>query len=410
MKKHLLLWMLVLILLVPVLAVAQESPTSISYALNDLSARVGHTVTLNDLDNWTFEQQVFPDTSLGCPQPDQSYVQVQTVGVIYKLTYMGAVYDYRVTGDGGIVILCNQGEVVPPCPPPDAVGYLPPRLTVGEQAQVGVGGVPNNVRELPGSSSRLLGEIPSEGVFTVVDGPTCSTLDKVVWWKVDYNGLVGWTAESKDGEYYVDPIVLPGTIVPTAPPLATPTAAPQVINSANAAQVKSLYSPPLGTGVYAVSADGQSMAIAQVDGSVILYDVTMNVASAPIAAHAGTITTMTFATNAAGVERLLFTSGSDGMVRLWDVAIGHQMSLLKEFTGAQEQFTTLAYNPIGLLAVGGDKGSIYLFDVQTGAMLATLTGHTAAISDLSFSSDGTRILSVDVSGVSRVWGIPTSVG
>jgi uncharacterized protein YraI len=49
-----------------------------------------------------------------------------------------------------------------------------------------------------------IGQIPGEGVFSVVGGPQCA--DGYRWWQVSYNGLVGWTASGSGSEYWVEPI------------------------------------------------------------------------------------------------------------------------------------------------------------------------------------------------------------
>src|SRR5688572_27449568 len=59
-------------ILLPTLAVkAQAPPDSINAALNDLTNRLGKTVTFADLDSWSFSGEIFPDTSLGCPKSGQ---------------------------------------------------------------------------------------------------------------------------------------------------------------------------------------------------------------------------------------------------------------------------------------------------------------------------------------------------
>lgn len=55
----------------------------------------------------SFEAQDFPDSSLGCPQPEQMYTQVITPGYQVVLEAQGQVYDYRIT-DQDNVILCEQ--------------------------------------------------------------------------------------------------------------------------------------------------------------------------------------------------------------------------------------------------------------------------------------------------------------
>lgn len=81
-------------------------------------------------------------------------------------------------------------------------GLLPSRLEVGLLGRVTPGG-PNNVRSAPSLQAQLVGQIPGEGVFTVLSGPMCA--DNLPWWEVDYNGLRGWTAEGQGNTYWLEP-------------------------------------------------------------------------------------------------------------------------------------------------------------------------------------------------------------
>ncbi len=47
------------------------------------------------------------DTSLGCPAEDTAYAQVVTSGYTVMLDYQGTEYDYHVSSDGVIVVLCE---------------------------------------------------------------------------------------------------------------------------------------------------------------------------------------------------------------------------------------------------------------------------------------------------------------
>ena len=47
------------------------------------------------------------DTSLGCPAEDTAYAQVVTAGYSVMLDHMGTDYEYHVSSDGAIVVLCE---------------------------------------------------------------------------------------------------------------------------------------------------------------------------------------------------------------------------------------------------------------------------------------------------------------
>jgi len=87
--------------------------------------------------------------------------------------------------------------------PPDYQGYLPPRLALGAAGEIRADGVPNRVRETPALDGHYLFDIQPGSRFTLIAGPACA--DGVVWWRVDVDGQVGWTAESNtaDRTYYL---------------------------------------------------------------------------------------------------------------------------------------------------------------------------------------------------------------
>jgi hypothetical protein len=92
-------------------------------------------------------------------------------------------------------------------PVPNAVtcpGFPALRLAVSGQGRVVENLPPNNVRSEPTISSLRLGEIPGGGMFTVIGGPVCA--DNYAWWQVDYNGLIGWTAEGEGETYWLEPL------------------------------------------------------------------------------------------------------------------------------------------------------------------------------------------------------------
>lgn len=83
--------------------------------------------------------------------------------------------------------------------------FLPSRLVAGGQGRV-TPGAANRMREYPDLNAEVVGEIPGEGVFSAIEGPICDEGNGIAWWRVNYNGLEGWTAEGQDDTYWTEPI------------------------------------------------------------------------------------------------------------------------------------------------------------------------------------------------------------
>jgi WD40 repeat protein len=130
-------------------------------------------------------------------------------------------YPYQLEGEGGrptfsaaaqftavpapLTVAVTATPVVSPggCP-----GAPATRLVIGGRGQV-TPGEPNALNSQPAPASRdpnskRLNPIPPGGVFTVLDGPVCAW--NYAWWKVNYNGVIGWTAEGEGATYWVQPI------------------------------------------------------------------------------------------------------------------------------------------------------------------------------------------------------------
>jgi hypothetical protein len=84
-----------------------EIPASILQAIKaDLSARAGVGVT--SIEVVEAKAVLWPDGSLGCPEPGMFYIQVLTEGYQVILRAVGREYDYRATQQGAFK-LCEAG-------------------------------------------------------------------------------------------------------------------------------------------------------------------------------------------------------------------------------------------------------------------------------------------------------------
>lgn len=84
----------------------------------------------------------------------------------------------------------------------DCPSVLASRLLVGELARVTLTGGANRLRSHTTTESELVDTIPEGGSFRVLEGPVCN--DDFAWYRVDYNGNVGWTAEGDENEYWLE--------------------------------------------------------------------------------------------------------------------------------------------------------------------------------------------------------------
>lgn len=237
MRKIMLTFLVLLLggVLLPV-AAQTDYPPQLDAALRDLSQRIGVTITVPQLDAWTFEQQRFTDTGLGCPEVTGAPAPDGISAYIFDITYQGITYNYRVSLDESLVFPCNA-ELLQITPPPsptpvqvtecpgDYAGFLEPRLGLNSQGQLVPENLPNRVRRAPSVDAEQVGTINQADTFTVLDGPSCS--DGFVWWLVRTDEVEGWTAEGQPpDDYYLEPVGLIPTLTPPPPaPAATPVAA-----------------------------------------------------------------------------------------------------------------------------------------------------------------------------------------
>lgn len=420
MSKRTFVGLLLAVLLLSVaVSQAQEPGVLIDRALADLSARLGRTVGLSDLLEWRWNQQFYPDTSLGCPAEGQAYTQERTLGFQFLFTTSdGVTYDYRANVDGSVLFLCVEGRpaegtgappaaaptatqplpagtatpsltatpgTAAPCDPVPGSGYLPPRLAVGAAGRSIDDGVPSNVRSEPSRSASVVVQIPAGERFTVLEGPVCN--EGLVWWRVMYGNFSGWTAEGEDDTYWVEPLP-DGRAAIT---LATMDRLSQLAVLNHAA--------PL-SGNVAFSPDGALLAAGTEEGVVQLWGAAAGVQAFELAGHEGAITALAF--NAAGT--VLASADADGVVRLWNPALGVEQFAL---TGHEGAVTALAFNLDGsLLASGGEDGIVRLWNVAEGLAESLITAHTGPIVSLAFTADGAILASSSEDGTARLWGLP----
>ncbi|MGH2415958.1 MAG: pentapeptide repeat-containing protein, partial [Microcystaceae cyanobacterium] len=101
----------------------------------------------------------------------------------------------------------------------------------------------------------------------------------------------------------------------------------------------------------------------------------------------------------------LATGHGDGEIRLWQVETGQ---LLFSATGHTSSVWTLAFSPDGqTLASGGFDQTIKLWNIQIGLEYRTLQGHSDWVRGVTFSPDGKLLASCSSDQTIKIWDCST---
>jgi WD40 repeat protein len=98
-------------------------------------------------------------------------------------------------------------------------------------------------------------------------------------------------------------------------------------------------------------------------------------------------------------------SVEDRAVKVWDAKTGKDLLTLQ---GHSEAVTCVTFSPDGDRIVSSGRDNIVkVWDAKTGQDLLTLQGHTLQVNSVTFSPNGTRIVSGSFDRTVKVWGADT---
>lgn len=102
-------------------------------------------------------------------------------------------------------------------------------------------------------------------------------------------------------------------------------------------------------------------------------------------------------------KRIISYSWDPGF-QIWDLESGVQVG--ETWEDNDFGVTAIALSPDGKkVASGSSDGAVKLWNIDTGKVIKTWTGHIKEVRSVSWSSDGGRVLSGSRDGTFRVWGV-----
>ena len=158
-----------------------------------------------------------------------------------------------------------------------------------------------------------------------------------------------------------------------------------------------------GVNSVAFSPDCQRIVTGSDDKIVRIWDVASGHQIALLVGHSDCVHSVAFSPDG---RRIVSGSGEnldsiDHSVRVWDSGTGEQIAELKH----DHRVTSVAFSPDGRSIASGSYNVVLVWDVDTGNQQSRLEGHRLEVGSLAFSPDGQRIVSGSDDKSVRVWDV-----
>lgn len=171
-------------------------------------------------------------------------------------------------------------------------------------------------------------------------------------------------------------------------------------------ELRSLSGHPGGLAAVAISADGKIGLSGGNDNFLKLWDLTTGKLLQALKHSNRILSVALSADGTIGLTGICDDQGTYGLCRhatlkVWDLATG---TLTRSLSGHLDDVWSVSLSPDGKSALSGsDDNTVKLWDLSTGRAIHTFTGHSGGVRSVALSSDDGKALSTGYDGTLRLW-------
>ncbi|MEH2299314.1 MAG: caspase family protein, partial [Nostoc sp.] len=151
----------------------------------------------------------------------------------------------------------------------------------------------------------------------------------------------------------------------------------------------------------AFSPDGKTIASANADKTVKLWNAATGKEITTLRGHSDTVNSVAFSPDG----KTIASASGDKTMKLWNAATGKEIITLK---GHSDTVKSVAFSPDGktIASASADK-TVKLWNASTGKEIITLNGHSDYVNSVAFSPDGKTIASASADKTVKLWNAAT---
>jgi WD40 repeat protein len=133
------------------------------------------------------------------------------------------------------------------------------------------------------------------------------------------------------------------------------------------------------------SPDGNYFISGSLDNTIRIWSAVTGQEIRTLTGHTGRVLSVSYSPDG----RQIASCSNDKTIKFWDASNGNVIRTISA------DCSKVSYCPDGRKIAAAEGNKIHIFDRQNGRELFTLTGHRSSIRAISFSPDGSRLLSAD---------------